>query len=76
MASGNFKDKKFEELALNENFNIVKILFKNSKDSLEILLHGKETKAWKQDGIAESTILLESIIALLKFPKHYVEYIM
>jgi len=76
LANGNFKESGFEELAINPNFNIVKILFKTIRDSMDNLLNNKESKFWKQDGIAESTILLESIIALLKFPKHYVEYIM
>ncbi len=76
LANGNFKESGFEELAINPSFNIVKILFKTIKDSMDNLINNKESKLWKQDGIAESTILLESIIALLKFPKHYVEYIM
>ena len=75
LANGSVKDRNFEELALSEDFNIVNILIKTMKDSLALVAQNKETRNWKQDGVAESTILLESIIALLKFPKHYVEYI-
>jgi len=76
LAFGNFKEKGLEELCLSESFNIIKILFKTAREALDTLFYRKESKVLKQEGVAESTILLESIIALLKFPRHYVEFIM
>jgi hypothetical protein len=67
------KFKNFETIAFSPKFDIIAILLKEIRDSLDVVATTKEVKFLKGDRIADSTILLESIISLSKFPKHYVE---
>lgn len=41
-----------------------------------MVLMNKDIKTAKSERVPDSTILLESIIALSKFPKHFVGYIL
>lgn len=76
LANGNIKHKTFEKFAFTENFNIVKILVASIKEALDTILMNKDIKTAKSERVPDSTILLESIIALSKFPKHFVGYIL
>jgi hypothetical protein len=76
LVNGRNKLKNFEALALNQNFDIIKFLLATIKEALEGVGPTKEVRSPKHDKLAESTILLESIISLSKFPKHHVEHLL
>lgn len=76
LASGNIRYKTFDRLAFRQDFNIVEILVHAIKDSLNVVITSKDAKPTKPEKVSEGTILLESIIALSKFAKHYFDQIM
>ena len=76
LASGNARHKEYDKLAFKPEFNIVEILMKNILEYLNNVPSSNEIKTPKNDKVPDSTLLLESLIALSKFPKHYVEQIL
>jgi len=69
-ASGNIRHKEFDKLAFTPNFNIIQILLQNIQEALKMNKDQQHTP--KSEKIPDSTILLESLIILSKFPKHFV----
>jgi len=76
LASGNLRNKEYDKLAFKPEFNIVEILMQNILDCLNAMPTSNEIKTPKNDKVPESTLLLESLIAFSKFPKHYVEQVL
>jgi len=77
LASGNLRHKEYDKLVFKPEFNIVEILMQNILDCLNTMPTSMEIKTPKNENkVPESTLLLESLIALSKFPKHYVEQIL
>jgi len=76
LASGNARHKEYDKLAFKPEFNIVEILMQNILEYLSSMPTSNEIKTPKNDRVPDSTLLLESLIALSKFPKYYVEQIL